>query len=261
MKNILYKILLITLIGTNICAKINEEQVDKYMKFSEAEELLKYLQNDMLYRLINIYNLDLNNTSSEIIHSIKDELNSSIYVKKYTETFKDYEPSEYETMASFYNTKSGKKYAQNIKKYFNLEKNSSKIELYDKFKIFLAKHPFSEEKKIIVQKITQNLNIVTIFINIIEGFNIYREYALPTKYNIHSISYMKLMKKELQKNYNLNKSWEEETDMIYFKDFSEQELKEILEYTKTHTANVEYRLILKAINAYYKAVINDIMED
>ncbi|MCF6245633.1 MAG: hypothetical protein L3J43_11445 [Sulfurovum sp.] len=261
MKHILYKILLVTLLFSSISADISQSQVDEYMKVSRTGAFLQYLQDAMFYQIVRIYKLDLNNTSNEVLDLIKNKLNSQAYVGQYTEKFKLLDSSQYNKMMSFYYTPTGKKYAKVIEKDFKLDKNSSRATLSASFKKFLLKNPFTEEKKMLIRKITQNLNVVAIFIKTMEELNIYKKYTLPLKYNIDSIKSIEVIKKEIKKNYALNREHEEETNMIYFKDFSEEELKEILDYTATDIAKLEYRLMMEARNSYYKEVMSDIMKD
>ncbi len=263
MKNILYKILLATILFSSVSAEISQNQVDEYMKVSRSGSFLQYLQDDMFYRIVDIYKVDLNNTSNEVVNRIKMELNSPTYVKKYTDKFKALSASEYATMIAFYHTPTGKKYAKIIEKDFKVDENSSRAALIASFKKFLVKHPFSEEKKVLIEQIMKTLNIVDINIKTSEEFEIYIRHILPIKYKIYcnKIKSVVAIKKNIKESYNYMKSWEEETNMIYFKDFSEEELKEVLEYTETNIAKVEYRLMMEARNSYYEEVMNDIMED
>jgi len=261
MKHILYKILLVTLLLSNVSAEISQSQVDEYMKVSRGGAFLQYLQDDMFYRIVDIYKVDLNNTAKEVFHRIKDELNNPDYVKKYTEKFKLLDSYGYPKMILFYDTPTGKKYANVIEKDFKLDQNSSRAALSVSFKNFLVENPFSKEKKMLIHKITQNLNVVSVFVKTMEEFYIYKKHTLPLKYNIHNIKSIETIKKEIKKSHALNRAHQEETDMIYFKDFSEEELKEVLKYTETDIAKLEYKLMMEARNSYYKEVMNDIMED
>ncbi len=261
MKKILYNVVLATLIISNCIAELNQNQIDAYMQNSRSGSLLKYLQDDMFYWIVRMYKIDLNSASKEMIHRIKKELNTPKYVKKYTDKFKTIDTSGYETMMLFYNTPTGKKYAKVMEKDFKLDQNSSRAALVANYQKFLAKHPFGEEKKALIRQIMETLNTVDIAIKTTEAFEIFKKNTLPLKFKILNFKSKEAIKKEIKESYSHMRALQTQTDMIYFKDFSEEELEEVLEYTKTNIAKAEYRLMAEAGNAYYRGVMNDIMED
>ena len=255
MKNILYKILLATILFSSVSAEISQNQVDEYMKVSMGGALLKYLQNKLFYIALDTYKIDING-SKKISRLIKENLNSEEYVTLFTKDIKEnLESYEYDEIMTFYKTDIGKKYAHAIEKNFIFHKHKLDIQIHEEFNEFIKQSPFSETKQILIDEIAKELHTFKIGLKLSEEF----EYARQKELHLIDKTDNYVIKKRTTKSYNNAKKWDKEVAMIQFKDFTENELNKVLCYASTKVAKKEYLLTAKGDNAYSIKVIHDMI--
>jgi len=259
MYHLVYKIVLVTFFLTNVSAEITQAQLDKYMEVSRSGAFLKYLENKMFYIALNIYDV---NESKTQIKLIKNNINNVYYRSLYTEQLKEnLNNNEYIEIMKFYNTDVGKKYAHSTEKNFIFKKKKMDVEIHQDFKSFLEKFPFSENKKILINQIRNALHTLDISIRSSEKQEIYRKHTFPLKNNQSNdaVESIASIKARTVKSYQKMKQWDEEVSMIFFKDFTENELEEVLDYTSTEVAQKEYKLMVEGSNVYKIKILEDML--
>lgn len=262
MKYILYSLLLVTLLVSDVSAKITEKQLDRYMSVSRGGAQLKYMQNKSFYNIVDIYDLDLNNTTDPRGNGILDKLNDEEYVNLYTKEIKiKLNPKEYKKIMSFYTTKVGKKYANTLIKKFIFKEKKTDIKIHENFRKIIKVSPYSIVKKEFIYAIMNELDVLKIGMKSSEELEKNRQQFLS---NIDSKNMIdtptKVIKERSKKSYAFMKKWFVEVNMIYFQNFTEDELESVLQYVSS-VGKIEYNLIVAGVNPYYIGVLKDIFNE
>ncbi len=249
MKKRLCSLLAIATLTTTAWADISEEQLANYMKVSGADAVL-------------------NNAQEQIVHSIKikskvkgkvlpkKELNELLSVikkqenlEKWTNKIKSLDEKEYAQIIKFYNTKLGQKQA-NLGRNLNVEKMQKEMKTF-------SKKASSKERKLLISeliKLSQSNELIEKKMKIIMELNLNE---IPK--NMQEKAKEKMNAQLAQLNPIIKKQVKMMNTYIY-KDFSDEELKRLVNYYKTSPAQAETKAMNSGSIEYAKAVVSEVIQ-
>ena len=259
MKNkFLWKVVLLLILTTpKLLADITQAQFDEYMKVSRANLVLKYYETKLFLNFENTLNIDIKNK--------KDLKNRS--TKEFKEIFISLDKQVYNDIMKFYNTKEGIEILKitaafpsfynkqtELKKIKKLCKNITTEDCY-KYIELEDWEKFSENSKKLLNRVANEFDVI----------NIKRDFMKQSLLSMNLI-----YKKEYQYSNDFIKAYSTFNDLeynkttskisyLFFKDFTEDELKKIVDYALSDAGQQEYKLIEEGITAYTNEFIKRVL--
>ena len=234
-------------------ADITKEEADKFLEGSRAEQLIEPRmpsQNSNL--LTKICSIKLDRLSKTLIKQYKNFLSSPKYIDDFLKVIMTIDRKDYTEIKAFYDTALGKKYGAS----FGVLKSDDALKKILLFYIKKIKSPPSKQqallnkrKRELIREINRVTNIdkyrLDLIGHFIEGA---KEQKIALFYN------------ELKTLLKVSKGSESLVilDEYIYRDFTEVELLEILEYAKEY-GKIEMELVLTAISQYLNNTEKDII--
>lgn len=263
MNRILFKIVMgVTILFSSLSAEITQKQLDDYMEVSIGKGMLKYLVDDAFLKVLSLYDVDAATIPSENLKEIRRELYGDKYVNQYTKGLKKLSPLAYNEIMLFYRTAIGKKYKEAFIHNFDLSRIKSR-EMIIRNLSESSKYPLSDRKVNLIDKISQALSTTKVHTELSIKFEIYKKNILPKKLGMPKKNIVSLSDIKKKERWPQDKMEEHQriTDMFWFKDFTEKELEQVLEYATTEAAKIEYRAVIIGMISYYAVFIDELMKD
>jgi len=219
MKKLVHIFLFIGIINTLTFAEVTKEDVDRYLEVSRGGEIVKDRFTFRYYKNFPIiYGYNIKKADKQTIQKYKAFIFKPKYEDVFYKAFAKIDDASYYEIMAFYKTDLGKKYTQGFKKIYDMDirKELMTLILESKDRLVLPK------KRILVSKIYKAFNS-KVYIN-------YKKYSQELKetnvFKNKNISFdeMKLI---------IDEYFEVFSEFAY-KDFSENELYDILAYAKTY---------------------------
>ena len=250
MYKIINILLFIGVIHTSIFAETTKEDVDKYINVSRGGVIVK---NTFLLRyktyFSKLYNIDIKKANKKLIKEYKSFIFNSKYEDVFYKEFSKMDDNSYYEIMAFYKTKLGKKYTKSFKKLYEMDiRKELMISIIEKKGQLLL-----PKKRKLVSKINKalysKLNIDLEKDIFVDGDSkAIKKYVLPSKDNQH-ISIKK-------KKFIIAEYFEVFSELAY-KDFSDEELSQILEYAKTY-GKIEMGVLHHALKVSIDALEQDL---
>jgi len=236
-------LLLITVLNTLLFAKVTNEDVEKYLKISRGGTIVKYtflFEYREYFSRIN--SIDIKKANKQTIKKYKSFIFNSKYEDIFFKTFSELDDTSYFEIMAFYKTKLGKKYAQTFRE---LYKKDIAVELIG---LILEKN-----NNIVLPK-KRNLVIEI-------NKALYSRYYMNIEKNIFFKTSGGVMLEYVNSHkivpQTVNDEYFEVFNELAYKDFSNEELSQILEYAKTY-GKIEMGVLHHALKVSIDALEQDL---
>jgi len=260
MKNkfLLKVILLLSLVTPKLFADITQAQLDEYMKVSRAGQVLKFYQKVLSQNTIDMLIIENTTDRESAKVEILELLNDSESMEYFNRYFKKLDNNTYNKIMDFYNSKVGIKSERITSLYFNSNeiipeldkifkkcKNPKKDDCF-KYLDISKINSLSESKKVLLEKVFKEFDAVKIKRD-------FRRILYISMNGVFKKNYQ-YSNEFIEKHSTLGNVKYDETSQnitfMFFKDFTEKELEEIISYGLSDASKKEYKLIEDAIVAY-----------
>jgi len=247
MKKGLFTILLISTLTTTSWADISTKQLNTYMKVSGADVEIESIQK----KIASIIKINAKRrgkeVSTDVLKAIRTIISNKENLKQLTKGLKGLDQKSYQEIIQYYDTKIGRKEANLARDKNSLTRQQTKFSKKNLSKkrqsllTQLTDITISEKRRVQITKILIEAKFSTIS----------KEKRVLLKDKIDAkISKMKPILKE-----------QAEEDTAYdYRDYSDSELKLLIDHYKMSSAQKEIDAIIDGLTGYMKVVMSQIME-
>jgi len=239
MKKIKKILIIFITMNTLAFAELSKEQLIQYSKVSWGVKKFKEIEDAKYDNLFIKLGIDNNISNLKKIEEMKKFAYCHHASKAFLDEIRKLTNEEYNEIISFYQSDLGKKLSQE-----HLTFSHSKVKSI--YKTLKQGNQFSKEKKLLIQSITKQLNVIELKIQ-------YEIRKLITK-NFHETNQYyseEYLKRYANQHRPIVKEYEEQKNIVMFRDFSINELKKILEFSKTQGAKGEIELLFQGMKEAY----------
>jgi len=247
MKKLVHIFLFIGIINTLTFAEVTREDVDRYLEVSRGGEIFKDRLTSRYYQYFSsMYGYNIKQADKKTIKEYQDFVFNAKYEEIFYKTFEEMDDNTYYEIMAFYKTDLGKKYTQAFKKLY-------KMDIQKEIIISIVRE---KEKKILPKR----RKLVTAINDILYG-KLYIDLG-DDMFTIDS-SKEYAGQKILDKNISSDKmkmvlyEFYQVFNELAYKDFSDAELFDILEYAKTY-GKIEISSIYNALQLSREKFLQDL---
>lgn len=255
MKRILKLLILLSILNMPIFAKITEEEVDEYLEVSRGGQLTMLVLATVYDTVFDtICNMKIENLNEVTKKKYQNFIFNPKYIENFREVIIGIDTKDYTEIMAFYETKLGQKYTQSFKVLYS-------DDIIRKLLVFLEqrlKNPSSKNKLKLIKQINKVLNEDTFLIDYIGNIMDFEYKREIEKYKLSQNEVNRLMKVSKKYTSNIDNSLEIKSEYIY-RDFTDEELLEILEYVKIY-GKIELEFVTKALREYLNSLKKDAVQ-
>ena len=246
MYKIINILLFIGLLNTSIFAETTKEDVDKYLEISRGKTIIKYsflLRYEECFSIM--YGKDIKKADKRAIKKYKAFIFNSKYEDIFYKAFSQLDDTSYYEIMAFYNTKLGKKYAQAFQEVYEMDISKELTTLIREKKDNIV---LSKKRKLVTEI---NKALYSRYYT-----NIEKNIFLKSHGGIKVENYTGSTKRIPQ---NILDEYFEVFSEIAYRDFSDEELLQVLQYAKTY-GKIEMGILHHALKLNIDAFKKDLKE-
>jgi hypothetical protein len=249
MKKQLLSLFALAAITTTSWADITTSQVKDYMSASGTDSMLEMLQTQIGTGLQQKASMSGSKIPDEILTDMTNIMSSKKNIALFTSDLINLEEDDYKEIMSFYKSAIGKKVADQTK-HIDMAKMQKELPEFMKKKISpqreeliekLMEASLSEEMQEEMMETTMEITIDAMPVEMQDKFRIEMDKQL---------SEMQPMLKEQLK----------QTSAYTYKDYSDKEIKELIEHYKLPSAKAELQSIINGSSKYMKVVMTRVID-
>jgi len=249
MKKKLFSLLTIATLTTTAWADISTEQLNTYLKASGADVVLEKMQKQMAIGIEMKAKMRGKEIPADILKAITTIASDKENINKFTKGMKSLDEKDYKEIIKFYDTKIGKKNA-------DLSRNMDMLMMQQEIAKFSKKELPKERKSLISQLVDATMS----------------EKKIEKMTKVMMQSTLNAMPKEMQATIKekmdaqmaqmkpMMKEQAEKGSAYIYKDYSDTELKLLIEHYKTPSAQKETDAVIDGSTEYMGAVMSQMME-
>jgi len=249
MKKRLFSIVAIATLATNAWADISTEQLNTYLKASGTDVVLEKMQKQMAAGIEMKAKMRGQEVPADILKAITTIASSKENVEKFTKGLKSLDEKDYKEIVKFYDTKIGQKKA-------DIARNTNALMMQQEIEKF-SKKALPKERK----------NLISQFVNVTMS-----EKKMEKMAKVMMDATLKAMPKEMQAMIKekmdaqmtqmkpMMKEQAEKGAAYMYRDYSDAELKLLIDHYKTPSAQKETDAVIDGSTEYMGAVMSQMME-
>jgi len=248
MKKRLFLIVAIATLTTATWADISIKQLNTYMKVSGANVVLKEMQKQITSDIETKARMRGEEISQIILNEIRKIVSSKENLAYFTKGIKALNEKDYKEIIKFYNTKIGKKNA-------DLVQNENMLTMQKEIESFSKKKLSKERRSLIVEAVDATMlekkmeKMGKLMMEI-------RVESLPLKVQA---DFREKMKVRFEKMKPMMREQAIKSTAYIYRDFSDAELKLLIEHYKMPSAQKETDAIIEGGAEYIKVVMSQIL--
>jgi len=250
MKRKLISLIVIVSLTTTAWANISTKQLETYMKVSGTNAFFEKAQQEIIFSIEMKFKRSSKKLPTELLKKMKVIVSKKENLEKFTKRIKVLDEKAYTQIIKFYKTKLGQKGLEQIK-HLDMLKIQKEMKAFSKKKL-------SKDRELLISKLvkvsmskkrTENMKKITMQVTLD---------AMPKKIREE-------MKKKMDRQFVQMKPMIEKeakfTTSYEYKDYSNEELKSLIEHYETTSAQAETEAIIDGTTEYFKAVMSQIMKE
>jgi len=249
MKKRLFSIVAIAALTTATWADISTEELNTYMKASGANVVLEKMQEQITSSVEMKEKMRGHEVSQDTLNEIKKIVSSKENIAYFTKGIKALNEKDYKEIIKFYNTKIGKKNA-------DLVQNEDMSMMQKEIESFSKKKLSTERKSLIMEVVDATMSEKKMEEMAKVMMEISVE-ALPSKVQA---SFREKMKARFDKMKPMMREQSIKSIAYIYRDFSDAELKLLIEHYKTPSAQKETDARIEGGTQYIKVVMSQMLQ-
>jgi len=256
MKKILSLMLMASLLTISAFATANaqthEQLVEEYLEVSGQREVINKLPTQMTNMLEQQFAAAGENVEPKLFNLMIEDMTKEDSINKITEHLGKLSSENLTTLIAFYNTETGKKCA-NLNRETDMDNRTEELQA---FLQDLQTNPPSQHRIDSMNTMFQETNVLTGMVKMVEAMIHIFNAALPEEKQM-SDENMTIMLDQIEQGFT-----RQLIVTFYFslRDFSDNEIDEIVQFTLTPEGQAETDAQLAGITAYFTTVVNDIID-
>ena len=243
----------VVLMVTVSFADISEKQVDAYLEVSGAKIMFDNLQQQIGDMVDQQAQQSGEKVDPMALVAVKDVMTRDENFAKFTAHIKTLDENDYKNIMAYYATELGKKSAK-------IAENSD-IETMEKelpaFMTKLQENPPSEKRMNLIKDIVDAMDMDELQKNMLREMFVSVNKFVPAKQQMPSDDIDKMVESFTP----LLEQQVQISTLFSYKDFSDKELEEVLNYTKTKSGKAEADVIFAGLVDYMKAVMSQMFQE
>jgi len=250
MKQILYISILMMSV---LFGQSNSTLLDDYWKISRAKNMFYFFKQNIRKDVFRVLSIKEEDAQITLMHEVDLLVNNPIYLKSYEKIFFSMNDEVIRKLNTFYRTEVGKRYS----KIFIDAKYKTREDIKREYKVMMKYHPISEEKRILITNIGEELNLLNLKVDWEKRFTIYKAHKLSNNVRITDAT----IEKYIKRFRIIEKEYETMLMPVILQNFSQEELRMILRYASSKILAIEVEYIYNAAFEFSKLIYTDLKKD
>ena len=249
MKKRLFSIVAIATLTTTAWADISTEQLNTYLKVSGVDVVLEKMQKQMPESIEMKAKMRGQEVPKDILKAIETIASSKENVAKFTKGLKSLDEKDYKVIVKFYDTKIGQKKA-------NIARNTNALTMQKEIAEFANKELSIERKSLISQFVEVTMSekkmekMAKVMMQAtLDAMPKEMQSMIKEKMDAQMAQMKPMMKEQAKKG-----------AAYMYRDYSDAELKLLIDHYKTSSAQKETDAIIDGSTEYMGAVMSQMME-